>query len=64
MASRPPAAEHAAMTTDRPDPTTTTPTPSEAEQAGARREERQGWLMLTAIFVGGGILVAVAAIAT
>jgi hypothetical protein len=51
-----------AMTTGRPDMTTTTET--EAEQLAAKREERQGWLMLTAIFAGGGILVAIAAIAT
>jgi hypothetical protein len=55
------------MSTDRPDPTTTTaPTdaPTAVDQAAAKREERQGWFMLTAIFVGGGILVAIAAIVT
>jgi hypothetical protein len=36
----------------------------EAEAAAARREERQGWLMLIAIFAAGGVLIAVAAFAT
>ena len=30
----------------------------------ARAEARRGWIMLTALFVGGGILVALAAMAT
>ena len=37
---------------------------TDAERAAAKREERQGWLLLTAIFVGGGIVVAIAAMAT
>jgi hypothetical protein len=49
------------MTTDRPDAATTE---TETERDAARREERQGWLMLTAIFVGGGLLVVLAAVAT
>jgi hypothetical protein len=36
----------------------------EAEAAAARREERQGWLILIGIFALGGVLVLVAAIAT
>jgi hypothetical protein len=55
------------MSTERPDTTTTStePTaPTEAERAAAKREERQGWVMLTGIFVGGGVLVAIAALVT
>jgi hypothetical protein len=36
----------------------------EAEAAAARREERQGWLMLVGIFAAGGVLVVIAAFAT
>jgi hypothetical protein len=43
-----------------PDPETTTPTPAE-EAARAKREERQGWYLLTGFFAAGGLLVALAA---
>jgi hypothetical protein len=34
------------------------------DPAAARREARRGWIMLTAIFAGGGVLVALAALVT
>jgi hypothetical protein len=45
------------------DTTPTEPTPDE-EARRAKREERQGWFLLTGFFAAGGVLVAVAAIAT
>lgn len=52
--------DHGGMTTE-----TTKDITNEAEAArAAKREERQGWLLLTAVFVGGGIVVAIAAMAT
>jgi hypothetical protein len=35
-----------------------------ADPDAARREARRGWLMLTAVFAGGGVLVALAALVT
>jgi hypothetical protein len=34
------------------------------DPAAARREERRGWIMLTGIFVGGGLLVVLASLIT
>ena len=55
MARAPHASTMKAMTTGRPDMTTTT---DDRGRSGSprKREERQGWLMLTAIFVAGGML--------
>lgn len=36
----------------------------EQEAARVKREERQGWFMLISFFAAGGLLVAIAAIAT
>jgi hypothetical protein len=62
------------MTDQRPDTTTTTDAAADPYARGAngllldpdaaRREERRGWLMLTGIFVGGGVLVILAALIT
>ena len=44
-----------------------TPTPQltpEEEAERAQRHERQGWFMLTGVFVGAGLLVVLAAIVT
>lgn len=34
------------------------------DPAAARAEARRGWIMLTSLFVGGGLLVALAALVT
>lgn len=34
------------------------------DPAAARREARRGWIMITGVFVGGGLLVALAALVT
>jgi hypothetical protein len=34
------------------------------DPAAARREARRGWIMITSVFVGGGLLVALAALVT
>jgi hypothetical protein len=61
------------MTAQRPDtPTTDAATDPHARGSNgllldpdaARREERRGWLLLTAIFVAGGVLVGLAAFIT
>jgi hypothetical protein len=61
------------MTAQRPDtPTTDAATDPHARGSNgllldpdaARREERRGWIMLTGIFVGGGLLVMLAALIT
>lgn len=61
------------MTAQRPDtPTTDAATDPHARGANgllldrdaARREERRGWFMLTAVFIVGGVLVGLAAFIT
>jgi hypothetical protein len=61
------------MTDQRPD-TTTTDAATDRHARGsngllldpgaARREERRGWIMLTGVFVVGGLLVILAALVT
>jgi hypothetical protein len=34
------------------------------DPVAARREARRGWIMITGVFVGGGLLVALAALVT
>ena len=61
------------MTTNRPE-TTTTDEPADRyarsadglllDPAAARREARRGWFMITSVFVGGALLVALAALVT
>jgi hypothetical protein len=61
------------MSTNRPE-TTTTDEPVDRyargadglllDPAAARREARRGWIMITSVFVGGGLLVALAALVT
>lgn len=68
----PPAIDGAPATTDRVPATTGTATDPYArgsnglllDPAAARREERQGWLILTSIFVAGGLLVVLAVLVT
>jgi hypothetical protein len=57
------------MTTQRSDQQTTTDSARGSnglllDPEAARREARRGWVMLTGIFVFGGILVALAALLT
>jgi hypothetical protein len=62
------------MTDQGPDTTTSTDAETDRYARGsngllldpdaARREERRGWIMLTGIFVGGGLLVMLAALIT
>ena len=74
MASERPRREPEGMTDQRPDThhhRRRDPTPTRGGSNGllldpdaARREERHGWLMLTGIFVAGGVLVVLAALVT
>jgi hypothetical protein len=67
------ATEHGGMTREDAETTTTT-TPAGPHARGrngllldpeaARREATRGWVMLTAIFAGGAVLVALAALVT
>jgi hypothetical protein len=62
------------MTDQGPDTTTTTDAVTDPHARGAngllldpdaaRREERRGWIMLTGIFVAGGVLVILASLVT
>jgi hypothetical protein len=62
------------MTDQGPDTTATTDVATDPYARGsngllldpdaARREERRGWILLTGIFVGGGLLVGLAALIT
>jgi hypothetical protein len=57
------------MATDRPETTTTDRYARGADGLlidpdARRREARRGWVMITAVFVGGALLVALAALVT
>jgi hypothetical protein len=67
MGSERPHREPEGMTDQGPDTTTTDADPYARGSNGllldpvaARREERQGWFILTSIFVAGGLLVVLA----
>jgi hypothetical protein len=74
MGSECPHREPEGMTDQGPDTTTTIDAATDPDARGsngllldpdaARREERRGWVMLTGIFVGGGLLVGLAAFIT
>ena len=55
------------MTTERIETTTTEPRGANGlllDPDAARREARRGWIMLTGIFVAGGLLVVLASLVT
>lgn len=70
MGNARPRREPGGMTDQGPDTTTdTAPDPYARGANGllldpdaARREERHGWLLLTGIFIGGGVLVVLASL--
>ena len=73
MGSARPRREPEGMSDQRPDTPTTDAVPDPhargangllLDPVAARREERRGWFLLTAIFVAGGVLVGLAAFIT
>lgn len=62
MVRRAPCAEHLGMTEDAK--TKRGPDGLLLDPAAARAEARRGWIMLTSMFIAGGILVVLAAIVT